>query len=107
LLKGVTVGDCGPKNGLNNIDNGFLSFDSYRIPKGYMLDKIAQIDENGEYCSKIDEPEKRFGMFMNPLSFGRAFVASNSQIISTSALTIAIRYCSTRRQFSSPSRTEE
>ena len=30
---GVTVGDCGPKTGLNVVDNGFIMFDNYRIPR--------------------------------------------------------------------------
>lgn len=33
LLPGVLIGDCGPKNGLNEIDNGFMLFDNFRIPK--------------------------------------------------------------------------
>ena len=33
LFDGVTVGDCGPKNSLNIIDNGFISFKNYRIPR--------------------------------------------------------------------------
>jgi len=32
LFPGVLVGDCGPKTGLNAIDNGFIIFDNYRIP---------------------------------------------------------------------------
>jgi len=29
----VTVGDCGHKNGVNNIDNGYIIFDRVRIPR--------------------------------------------------------------------------
>lgn len=29
---GVELGDIGPKLGYNNIDNGFLRFNHYRIP---------------------------------------------------------------------------
>ena len=32
VLPGVIIGDCGPKTGLNVIDNGFIMFDNVRIP---------------------------------------------------------------------------
>jgi len=47
LLPGVLVGDCGPKSGLNGIDNGFLLFDKVRIPVGNQLDRISGVDEKG------------------------------------------------------------
>ena len=46
---GVMIGDCGTKNGCNNIDNGFIMFKNHRIPKGYMLDKLSKIDEDGNF----------------------------------------------------------
>jgi acyl-CoA oxidase len=33
VFAGVIIGDCGPKTGLNAIDNGFIMFDNYRIPR--------------------------------------------------------------------------
>lgn len=45
------IGDCGPKNGLNGIDNGFLIFKNVKVPLENMLDKFAQITENGEFKS--------------------------------------------------------
>ena len=45
VYKGIKIGDCGHKNGSNNIDNGFLLFDNYKIPKDYCLNKISGIDE--------------------------------------------------------------
>jgi len=44
LLPGVLIGDCGTKNGLNGIDNGFILFDQVRIPKDNQLDRISGID---------------------------------------------------------------
>jgi acyl-CoA oxidase len=32
-LTGINVGDLGTKLGYNAVDNGFLSFDHYRIPR--------------------------------------------------------------------------
>lgn len=44
LLPGVLIGDCGPKAGLNGVDNGFMLFDNVRIPKDNLLDRISGID---------------------------------------------------------------
>ena len=34
---GVSVGDVGAKFGFNSVDNGYLSFDNYRIPRKMMM----------------------------------------------------------------------
>ena len=50
---GVTIGDCGQKVGNNGIDNGFAIFENYRIPYNALLNKVANINESGEYESPI------------------------------------------------------
>lgn len=42
-LRGVRVGDIGPKFGINGSDNGFLLFDNYRIPRRHMLMRNAKV----------------------------------------------------------------
>lgn len=42
-LKGITVGDIGPKLGFNTSDNGFLLFNNFRIPRRNMLMKYAKV----------------------------------------------------------------
>jgi acyl-CoA oxidase len=44
LLPGVLIGDCGPKNGNNPIDNGFMLFDNVRIPFENQLDRISGVN---------------------------------------------------------------
>jgi acyl-CoA oxidase len=44
---GVLLGDCGPKAGHNGLDNGFIIFDHYRIPKDNQLNRLSGVDENG------------------------------------------------------------
>lgn len=44
LVPGVVIGDCGPKNGGNNIDNGYIILNDLRIPKDFFLDKLGKID---------------------------------------------------------------
>lgn len=49
-MKGVTVGDIGPKFGFNSVDNGFIMFDHYRIPHVAFLAKYSQVvPGTGEY----------------------------------------------------------
>jgi acyl-CoA oxidase len=54
LFPGVTIGDCGPKTGLNSVDNGFIMFDKYKIPKMNQLDKISGVDDNGNFFSVVE-----------------------------------------------------
>ena len=82
-MKGVTIGDCGHKVGNNMIDNGFLMFDNVRIPKSYALDRISGINKDGKFFAALKDPEKRFGMYMGPLSVGRGFVAIQSSVATT------------------------
>ena len=42
-LPGVTVGDVGPKFGLNTLDNGFVLFNNVRIPHDHMLAKYSHV----------------------------------------------------------------
>jgi acyl-CoA oxidase len=44
LLPGVLVGDCGPKNGCGEIDNGFILLDKVRVPVDNLLNRISGID---------------------------------------------------------------
>jgi hypothetical protein len=49
-LKGITVGDIGPKFGFNTVDNGFMMFDHYRIPHIAFLAGYSQVKPGtGEY----------------------------------------------------------
>jgi acyl-CoA oxidase len=94
------IGDCGPKFGLNAVDNGFILFHHFRIPVGNLLDKVSGINEKGEFFSNIEGENKRFGMTLAALSEGRLFMCCHSTALGISALTIALRYAYVRRQFS-------
>lgn len=96
---GVIIGDCGPKNGLNNIDNGYIIFNKYRIPKDYALDKFSGVDDSGKFRAKVDNPDKLFGLYLSPLSGGRAYLSFNANSIIINSLAVAIRFVCRRRQF--------
>jgi acyl-CoA oxidase len=48
-VKGVKVGDIGPKLGYNSKDNGWMMFDSVRIPRDDMLCRFAYINKSGAF----------------------------------------------------------
>lgn len=54
VFPGITIGDCGPKNGLNAVDNGFILFDDYRIPVDNLLNRISGVNEKGEFVSIVE-----------------------------------------------------
>jgi acyl-CoA oxidase len=105
-LPGVRIGDCGPKMGLNGVDNGRLWFDHVRVPYDNLLDRFGSIDDAGDYHSDIASPSKRFFTMLGTLVGGRVSVALAGLSVSKSALAIAVRYGSRRRQFGASGRAE-
>jgi acyl-CoA oxidase len=106
LCEGVRIEDCGHKMGLNGIDNGRIWFDHVRVPIDYMLDRFAQIDEQGVYQSAIPSPAKRFFTMLGTLVAGRVSVAVAALSAAKVGLSIAIRYSARRRQFGAPGEPE-
>ena len=93
-LKGVYIGDLGQKQGLNGIDNGWIQFDSVRIPHDHMLCRYSGVDfEKGFY---LPPPRKE-------MAYG-ALIGTRAQLITTAcnfqkkALMIVIRYTVMRVQ---------
>ncbi|CAH0555764.1 unnamed protein product [Brassicogethes aeneus] len=98
-FSGVTVGDMGEKIGLNGLDNGFLMFDNYEVSRECLLNKIADVTEEGEYVTPFRDPKKRHGASLGPLSGGRVNIAGVCEAFGSKALTIALRYAGVRKQF--------
>ena len=98
-LTGVRIEDCGPKEGLNGVDNGRIRFDRVRIPHDALLDRFAQVTRDGEYLSPIPSAGRRFFTMLGTLIAGRISIAAASQAVTRKALTIALRYTGSRRQF--------
>jgi acyl-CoA oxidase len=96
---GVKIEDCGPKMGLNGVDNGKIWFDNVIIPAENMLDKFAGIDENGEFTSPITSDNRRFFTMLGTLVGGRIGIPRSGLSATKSGLTIALRYADGRKQF--------
>lgn len=99
LMKGVRIEDVGDKLGLNGVDNGIIWFDNVSVPRENLLDRFASVSKNGEYESPIASSTRRFFTMLGTLVGGRISVAAAGLNAGKSALTIAIRYASKRRQF--------
>ncbi|KAI8391735.1 acyl-CoA dehydrogenase/oxidase C-terminal [Radiomyces spectabilis] len=94
-MKGVTVGDIGPKFGFNSVDNGFVMFDHYRIPHVAFLSKYAQVKPgSGEY---IKPPNAKLSY--GTMVFVRANIVMGVRYAIAKATTIAVRYSAVRQQF--------
>ncbi len=105
-IPGVRIGDSGHKLGLNGVDNGRIWFDDLRIPRENLLTRFAHVSADGTYTSPIPSSSKRFFTMLGTLVGGRIGVASGGLSAAKSALTIAVRYGATRRQFGPKDRAE-
>jgi len=99
---GVRIEDCGEKLGLNGVDNGRLYFDGVRVGRDALLDRYAQVTEDGRYESPIENENRRFFTMLGTLVQGRVSVGGAAISGTKSALTIAIRHGDRRRQFGPP-----
>ncbi|KAI8971350.1 acyl-CoA dehydrogenase/oxidase C-terminal [Pilobolus umbonatus] len=98
-LKGIKVGDIGPKayGGFSTMDNGYAMFDHVRIPRENMLMKFSQLTREGKYILPVH----------SKLSYGsmvklRVDIVGDAGWKLSKAVTIAVRYCTVRRQFINP-----
>lgn len=94
-LKGITVGDIGPKFGFNTVDNGFILFDHLKLPHIAMLARFSKIDKaTGEY-QRPPNDKLAYGTMV----FVRANIVMESSYVLARAATVAVRYSALRAQF--------
>jgi acyl-CoA oxidase len=105
-LPGVSIQDNGLKMGLNGVDNGGIWFHHVRVPRVEMLNRFADVTEDGQYRTDIQNPAARFFTMIGTLLGGRISIATSANSGAKSALTISIRYGGRRRQFG-PARSSQ
>lgn len=98
-LPGVRIEDCGPKMGLDGVDNGRIWFDRVRVPRENLLARFGSVSPEGSYSSSIPSPGRRFFTMLGTLVGGRVAVAAGAVSIARVALVHAVRYGARRRQF--------
>ncbi|KAM7089321.1 peroxisomal acyl-coenzyme A oxidase 1 isoform 3-T3 [Ciconia maguari] len=92
-LPGITVGDIGPKFGYDEMDNGYLKMDNFRIPRENMLMKYAQVEPDGTYVKPLSDK-----LTYGTMVFIRSLIVGDSARSLSRACTIAIRYSAVRHQ---------
>eukprot|EP01133_Synstelium_polycarpum_P012904 gene12904-15158_t len=107
LIKGVFWEDCGPKMGVNGVDNGYLWFDNLIFPYDNLLDQYGSISEQGQYSSPVPESGLRFVAQLRALHYTRLAVSGSCIGACQLALSIALKYAFQRRQFGIPRQPEE
>jgi len=93
-LPGFQSGDLGAKFGYHSKDNGWASFDNFRIPRRNMLMGIASLSKEGDFEIKGD-PKVLYTTMM----LIRLCIVCDSPNFGLAALKIALRYGAVRRQF--------
>ena len=106
-LPGVTTSDCHYKGGLPGVDNGRIQFDQVRVPRENLLNKYADVAEDGTYSSPIENAGRRFFTMLGTLIRGRVTVGGSAAAAGRVALDIATRYALQRKQFSAPDSGDE
>lgn len=106
-LPGVRIEDDGHKMGLNGVDNGRIWFDGVRVPREALLNRFADVTEDGTYTSEIESAGRRFFTMLGTLVQGRVCVGAAGITAAKVALTVAIRYALRRRQFEATSEDTE
>ena len=53
VVDGITFGDMGVKTVGNDLDNAWLKFENVEMPRDALLNRYEDIDETGEYATKV------------------------------------------------------
>ncbi len=107
ITPGITIRDCGMKQGWQAVPNGCLRFDKVRVPRHNLLNRYAEVNRDGSYTSPIAHEGKRFAETLSALVFGRLLYIMGPTKSLELCLTVATRYAMQRRQFGSPKRKQE
>uniref|UniRef100_A0A1Y1KJK9 Acyl-coenzyme A oxidase n=2 Tax=Photinus pyralis TaxID=7054 RepID=A0A1Y1KJK9_PHOPY len=88
---GVTIAHLGEKVGLNGVDNGVIIFNNFRIPKENLLNRLGDINDEGNYVLEVADTRKQYAIALSVLFGARISVVILTVANLTHALVIAVR----------------
>lgn len=92
---------------MQGIDNGWIKFEKYCIPKESLLNKFADICPDGGYSSKIASKSKLMAIQFGSLSGGRIAIAQVSNDCALVYAGATLRYWAVRKQFKNSKAKQE
>ena len=95
-LRGLEVGDIGPKYGYKDKDNGYMIFTNFRIPRTSLLSRFVSLDKEGNLNIQGD-PKVAYSTML----FVRISLINYTWKLSISVCLVALRYAIQRKQFKS------
>lgn len=87
--------------------HSFVMFDKFRIPRENLLCRYGDITSDGKFVTKIKDQRKRMAVSFGSLSCGRVNICGTSTVHLIHAVTIAVRYSASRKQFGPDNSSEE
>lgn len=82
-------------------------FNQFRIPRENLLSRNGDVTLDGKFVTKIKDHRKRMAVTFGALSGGRVNICGTSTVYITQAVTIALRYSASRKQFGPDNSSEE
>ncbi|XP_055627129.1 probable peroxisomal acyl-coenzyme A oxidase 1 isoform X2 [Toxorhynchites rutilus septentrionalis] len=92
-LPGLEIGDIGDKLGYKGVNNGYLGFTNFRIPRTSMMMKNARLLRDGTYVKPASSV-----LAYGTMVFVRVVIVREMAQYLAKAATIAVRYSCVRRQ---------
>lgn len=82
-------------------------FNRVRIPRENLLSRYVDVTSDGKFLTKIKDHRKRMAVTFGALLGGRVNICGISTVYMIHAVTIALRYSASRKQFGPNSTSEE
>ncbi|SJX66566.1 related to acyl-coenzyme A oxidase 1 [Sporisorium reilianum f. sp. reilianum] len=104
LLPGRRIMEMGCKLGAPAMDNGYICFDSVRIPRNNLLQRFQTVSKDGVYEKRNADAQV---MTRGTMTLVRVGLVENAAHHLARAATIAIRYAVVRRQGTSATKPDQ